>query len=346
MSGAGPEGAGPWSPQAGDTTWPQELRSPFERAITAEYASLSSSGTPVTVPVTPYVEPSRNTIDLSTGLTYPAKAERARRDPRVCLLFGDPVGRDVDGSPVVVVQGLATVRDSDLQANTDRYVRLSLQKLPAATAAVPRSVLRRVPWYFARIWVEVTPLHMKWWRSRDLSEAPSQWDAPEGTAAPLSDPAPVGKQPRPWLAPPASWRDTAERSLRSMELSDITTIDANGFPLCVPVKRAGLVDDGFLLELGVGAPELHEGSACLTMHVHDEEFSGQENRTFVGSVEFARGHWRLKVERVLGHWSLPGGRLRKGVDFWAKGRKLSPRLAQEAKRRFQRVPAVRFPDEL
>jgi hypothetical protein len=326
--------------------WPRDLRSTFERAITVEYASLSSNGNPVTVPVTPYLEPSKNTIDISTGLTYPAKAERARSDPRVCLLFADPVGRDVGRAPVVMVQGLATVRDSDLQANTDRYVRLSLQKVPAATAAVPRSILRRVPWYFARIWVEVTPLHMKWWRSRELSETPSQWDAAEGTAAPLSDPAPPGKQPRPWLAAPVSWRDTAQRSMKSMELCDLTTIDANGFPLCVPVSRVRLAGDGFHFELGVGAPELQKGPACLTMHVHDEIFTGQENRTFIGSIEHDEGHWRMKVERALGHWSLPGGKLRKGAEFMAKGRKLSPRLEQEARRRSQRVPAVRFPDEL
>jgi len=37
----------------------------------------------------------------------------------VCLLFADPIGSGHHQMPVVMVQGLACVRDSDLQANTD-----------------------------------------------------------------------------------------------------------------------------------------------------------------------------------------------------------------------------------
>ena len=148
------------------SVWPNELVEVFERSITVEYASLTRDGRPVTVPTTPYIGADGLTIDVSTGLTYPAKAERARRDPRVCLLFADPVGSGLTDPPVVLVQGLATVRDADLQANTDRYVRVSMEKLPDATKGQPRFVLRRLAWYYARIWIEVTPLHMRWWSGR------------------------------------------------------------------------------------------------------------------------------------------------------------------------------------
>jgi hypothetical protein len=110
--------------------WPDELLPLFERAITVEHASLTRAGTPVTYPVTPYAGEDGRTLDVSTGLTYPAKAERARRNPKVALLYSDPLGSGLDGAPVGLVQGLATVRDADLQANTDRYVRLGMAKLP------------------------------------------------------------------------------------------------------------------------------------------------------------------------------------------------------------------------
>ncbi len=181
--------------------WPDELVEVFERSITVEYASLTRDGRPVTVPTTPYMGDDRLTLDVSTGLTYPAKAERARRDPRVCLLFADPVGSGLADPPVVLVQGLATVRDWDLQANTDRYVHRSMDKLPAATKGQPAFVLRRLAWYYARIWIEVTPLHMQWWERRSLDAPPRTWNAPEGTAAPLSDPAPSGLQPGAWIDP-------------------------------------------------------------------------------------------------------------------------------------------------
>src|ERR671932_2116676 len=79
--------------------WPEELLPLFERAITVEYASLTRANTPVTYPVTPYVGEDGRTLDVSTGLTYPAKAERARRNPKVALLFADPVGAGLADPP-------------------------------------------------------------------------------------------------------------------------------------------------------------------------------------------------------------------------------------------------------
>lgn len=334
------------SPRARNpAAWPNELVEVFERSITAEYATLTRAGRPVTVPATPYIGEDRLTLDVSTGLTYPAKAERARRDPRVCLLFADPVGSGLSDPPAVLVQGLATVRDSDLQANTDRYVQRSMGKLPGATKGQPRFVLRRLAWYYARIWIEVTPLHMQWWSRRNLDEPAQSWNAPEGTAAPLSDPAPSGLQPRAWLAPPASWR-AAARDAGRLASHDLTVVGGNGFPLCLPVLHTELADDGFVLTLGQGAPEVPTGPACLTVHSHPETFTGQENRTIIGVVERGGepdGAVRFRAERALADWSLAGGRPRIALSFLAKGRRLGPRLAIEAQRRFQAVPTVRLP---
>jgi hypothetical protein len=328
------------------TAWPDELVEVFERSVTAEYASLTRTGRPVTVPTTPYLGASGLTIDVSTGLTYPAKAERARRDPRVCLLFADPVGSGLADPPVVLVQGLATVRDSDLQENTDRYVARSMAKLPDATKGQPRFVLRRLAWYYARIWIEVTPLHMRWWSGRNLDEPPRTWHAAEGTAAPLSDPAPSGNQPGAWISPPSSWRAAAQEADR-LSTHDLTVVDANGFPLCLPVTSTEVVPDGFVLALGPGAAPVPTGPACLTMHAHPANFTGQENRTVIGTVEHRGGGGRevaFRAERALADWSLAGNRPRVALGFLTKGRRLRPRLAVEAQRRFQAVPKVRLPD--
>ncbi|MGS2643188.1 hypothetical protein [Streptosporangium sp. LJ11] len=61
------------------------------------------------------------TLGITAGLTYPDKAERARRDPRVALPY-------TGEAAAVLVQGRAAVRDADLQANTDRFVRHTLAK--------------------------------------------------------------------------------------------------------------------------------------------------------------------------------------------------------------------------
>jgi hypothetical protein len=318
----------------------------FERSITAEYATLTRAGTPVTVPTTPYIGSNGATIDVSTGLTYPAKAERARRDPRVCLLFADPVGSGMDESPVVLVQGLATVRDADLQANMDRYVRVSTQKLPDTVKGQPRFALRRMAWYYARIWIEITPVHIRWWSGRAMDRPPRTWEAAPGTAAPLSDPAPTGSQPPPWRSQPRPWREVATEAVGRLGLHDLTVVDANGFPLCIPVTSTEVTTEGFALGLGAGAPSSLDGPACLTMHTHGDVFTGQENRSFVGTATRRDGGVELHVERALADWSLGGGKARVATGFLGAGRRLAPRLRAEAKRRFQPVPKVRFPSEL
>ena len=61
----------------------------------------------------------------------------------------------------MLVQGHAAVRDADLQANTDRYARVSVEKLPASVEGQPKAILRRMVFYYARIWIEITPVRIQ-----------------------------------------------------------------------------------------------------------------------------------------------------------------------------------------
>ena len=338
------------APDENPAGWPTELLPLFRRAVTAEYASLTRAGDPVTFPVTPYVGDDGRTLDVGTGLTYAAKAERARRNPRVCLLYADPVGSGLVAPPVALVQGLATVRDRDLQANTDRYVRLIQARFPGVFNGQWRFLLRRMDWYLARVWVQVTPLRIRWWPAGRLDEAPREWVAPAGTTAPPSDAAPRGEQPPPWQEAPVDWRATARHAIRRLEHRDLTVVGADGYPACVPV--AGVAEDpaGFRLWLARGVPAAAAGPACLTFHTHPEDWpegtsAGQEHKVFVGQFAPTAGGATFRVERLLGDWSLTGSRLTSTLGMLAKGRRLAPRLRAEAARRGQPVPRVRFPDE-
>jgi hypothetical protein len=328
--------------------WPEELLPLFEQAITVEYASLTRAGAPVTYPVTPYVGEDGLTLDVSTGLTYPAKAERARRNSNVALLYSDPLGSGLDAAPVVLVQGMATVRDADLQANTDRYVRLSMAKAPDTYEGQPKFLLRSVAWYYARIWIQVTPTRMLWWPAGRLDEQPPEWIAPAGTNAPPSDPAPPGGQPAAWIEQPSEWRQAAERAVREFPFRDLTFVGTDGFPMSLPVRDIVPGPGGFRLRVARVPGTAPEGPACLTFHTHDPNFTAQQNRALVGRISPADdGALVFEVERLLGNWDISDNKLGFMFDFmFRKGRRLRPRLKAEASRRGQAVPKVRFPDEL
>ena len=76
---------------------------------------------------------------MTTGVGYPKKAEDARRNPRVALLFSDPTGSGIESGIRVLVQGTAEVDDADLDANRERYRRESAAKLPATKEMIRRS---------------------------------------------------------------------------------------------------------------------------------------------------------------------------------------------------------------
>jgi hypothetical protein len=327
---------------APEVSWPADLLDVFDRAITCQYASLTRAGAPVTVPTTPYVGPG-STLDVSTGLTYPAKAERARRNPKVALLFADTIGAGVGDAPVVLVQGHAAVRDADLQANTDRYARVSVAKLPGSVQGQPKALLKRMVFYYARIWIELTPLRISWWPDRTLSGLERVWQAAPDLALPESDPAPAGRQPPAWLEPPQRWQEVAARALQTLPFADLTVVGGEGFPICVPVAAGALEGAEVPIQVGAAAPELPPGPACLTVHGHDEQFTGQENHTLVGSLTHGDGGPRLHVDRALADWSLTGNRIQRSVGFLRKGRRLAPRLKAEAARRGQPVPTINFP---
>jgi hypothetical protein len=325
--------------------WPNTVLALFERAITCEYATLTKHQTPITYPVTPYIGDDGRTLDVSTGLTYPAKAERARRNPKVALLYSDPVGSGLANPPVVLVLGLATVQDANLQQNTDRYLRLSMVKVPSAYKGMPPFMLRRMPWYFGRIWIQVTPLRILWWPAGETESQPQIWQAPTGTAAPPSDPAPSGKALGVWKEGPTDWRSGAEYAVQNLGDPILTIVTADGFPLPFRVRNATLVPGGIRIHVPSGRPAPATGPACLTFHTHPELFTGQQNLVFVGQVQQEADGCIFSVERQLGDWSLVGSRLKATWDFMQNGRKLAPRLAAEAERRGQPVPKVRLPGE-
>ena len=143
-------------------------------AMFCEFGTISAQGVPIDTPLFCFADPSSRTIDVGTGLAYPAKAERARRNPKVGLLLeGGP------SQPVISIGALATVKDADIQANAERYIAEVIAYFEAFSAGNPWSVARQAVWYWARILMLATPKKILWWRSpAHMDEPPQRWDAP------------------------------------------------------------------------------------------------------------------------------------------------------------------------
>jgi hypothetical protein len=320
---------------------PPDLLPVFQRFITCEYTSLTKAGAPITTPVTPYIG-THGTLDVSTGLVYPAKAERARRNPHVALLFSDPTGSGLLSPPRVLLIGSAAVKDADLQANTDRYVRESRVKLPDMTRGFPAWMIRLQAWYLVRIYIQVTPIRVYWWDDRD---ALHEWSAPTPAAFPASDPPPQGDPPPAWKQAPSDWRPDAAHAVSVLGNPVLAFVGADGYPCTVRTHGVTLNSAGFALDLPAALPTpiVQGGAACLTFHRHPESFNGQENKSFAGTIH-ADG--RFVVERRIVDWSGGGGgalsKVFAAFSFLNAGRVLTPRLRHEAERRGQRVPEVRL----
>ncbi|UCD99441.1 MAG: hemerythrin [Chloroflexota bacterium] len=324
---------------------PEELVPLLMSSLVCEYASIKRDGTPITSPLIPNPGQDGCTIDVNTGLAYPWKAERARRNPNVCLLYSEPEGLVGEYPAVALVYGQATVQDADLQANTDRYVR-AVRSSSTLFGKLPVSILGWMNGYIARIWIAITPLKILWWPGGDIDQTARCWQAPEGIWVKPSDPppAPFRNNYTPLEAVPNDWRAGMDYAFENLSVPVLTIVDAEGFP--VPYRTAGghITPDGVHLDLFPSMPAKAKGRACLTFHsiqIENGEMIANENYAFIGEVHANGTSASFRVERQL-----PSASFRRSLKgMISLGRMMMlmrKRLVIEATRRGQPVPVVRL----
>ena len=309
---------------------PEAVASVVSGSPIAEFATLTARGVPIDTPLLSFTDEVRGTIDLTTGLAYPAKAERARRNPKVGLLLE---GSGERGTPIVSVSAFAAVRDGDIQGNAERYIRRSAAMIPSISFGCSREDLVRALWYWCRIWLECTPVRVRWWENADGCDVtPQTWDASSPVAVPESDPPPTGRmtQAPQWFA--ADWRHRADEVLSIDRRPHLTLVDAEGFPLPFRTRNAEQTDAGFVLDVPAGHPwPAVRGSASLCFGIF---------AIFVGEVEPGDGDARFRVDRILPDHPL----VRTPQKIFAPSpetrRALVERLERELARRHQSMPTL------
>jgi hypothetical protein len=303
----------------------------FERFITTEYTTIDASGQPITWPVTPYYEPGAASIDVTTGLGYPKKADDARRHPSVSLLFSDPTGSGIDSGIRVLVHGTAEIDDGDLKANAARYAREIGEKLPATKKMSPPAPLRPIfNFYYARIYIKVRPERVFVWPDGDISAEPVLHDThlEEVRSGHVEEPP---EDHGPAVGGDPAWDPRIDELGREHETAVVSWLAPDGFPLSVRVPIE-VQPSSRSIELDAepaGLPLL-EGRACLTVHRHAPDFSWQRNMQVRGNLVQSGDGWRLVPRKIVGGFELPKGASR-FRDFIRKG----PRFYRTYRRRMR-----------
>jgi hypothetical protein len=284
---------------------PVEVQQVFDRFITTEYTTVDRRGQPIVWPVTPYYRPGEETIDVTTGLGYPKKADDAAANPKVALLFSDPTGSGLERPPCVLVQGVASIDDRDLDRNRARYGRESLEKLPGVKSMLPPAPVRRFfGWYFTRIYVRVRPERVYVWPEGDCSSEPELYDAHMEEVRSGHDEEPPADHADPGGGEPA-W-DVRMDELGSRYSSAVLSIvSPDGFPFSVRVPVS--VDrDARRVRIGeaLGVP-VQPGLACLAAHDHDEKFTYQRNFQVRGDLVQEDGGWAFVPHKLIGGFEMP-----------------------------------------
>lgn len=313
---------------------PTEVQAMFDRFITTEFTTIDGRGQPITWPVTPYYRPGAPCIDITTGIGYPKKANDARDNPLVSLLFSDATGSGIDDAPMVLVQGSAQVDDANLEANRDRYERESAEKLPATAKLLPpRPVRKLMGWYFLRIYVHIRPERIYVWPRGDLGSEPQLYDAhmEEVRSGHSEEPGRFHADP--------GWGQIVWDA-RIMELGAryqtavLSLVSPDGFPFSIRVPiRVEEASRRILIDADPDSVPLQPGLACLTAHDHAPDFTWQQNFQVRGDLVLDGEQWALMPHKLVGGFELPRSRVQALRVNAAKARRFHRTAKRELARR-------------
>jgi hypothetical protein len=313
---------------------PDEVQAVFDRFITTELTTVNRAGQPITWPVTPYYSRGDPCIDVTTGLGYPKKANDARANPLVSLLFSDPTGSGLQDPPMVLIQGTAEVDDRDLEANRKRYERESIEKLPGTASLQPPDPLKKMlTWYYARIYIHVRPERVYVWPRSDIAAEPTLYDAhmEEVRSGHSEEPARFHASPG---GGASAWDERISEIGTLYRTAALSLVSPDGFPFAVRVPVS--IDAAARWIQIEGEPEgipFAPGLACLTAHAHGDEFTWQQNFQVRGDLRVVDGAWVLVPHRLVGGFELPRSRLAVLRANAAKARRFRRTAKRELARR-------------
>lgn len=221
-------------------TFEDRLSELIHGSMSGEFAT-AKQGKPMTFPLTPFFDPDRGTIVVTSPVAFAGKAAAIESEPRVSILLHDDSGE-------YLVNGIATV-SNDIQRNA-AYVR-ALNELEPDTpkrraneekyefidTRVGNAI---VGWLGERIVIEIEPKSMIRIGDHAPTEALSAWPDVE--------------------------MDAAEAS--SYERALVTVVDDDGYPTIRRISNVEITDSGAVFDTDLPVEE--NQPACVLFHWHDE----------------------------------------------------------------------------
>lgn len=156
---------------------PAWLLDAVESYGTGELTTLSRGG-PSTFPVATALDRERGLIITTSSVSYPAKINNIRRDPRIGLFYGFAQSSKIEEPPTIHLQGTALIRDESFEENM-RVVG-QFPRLVSGHPSLMRR-LRQPRWrklyqpYMTRVLIEITPERAIVRRSGHSSPEAIEW---------------------------------------------------------------------------------------------------------------------------------------------------------------------------
>jgi hypothetical protein len=265
---------------------------------------------------------------VTTPLGYPKKARDAGRNPKVALLFSDAAGSGIERPSMVLVQGLASVDDADLDANRRRYESDTASKPTGPVLA--KAPGRRFDWYFTRLYLHIRPERVYVWRDGDCGAPPETYGGGETTDQPAAAPALYGGQS-------VRHRRIGEIGGR-YESAVLSLIGADGFPLSVRLPMtADRRGRSIAIDIEPAGVDLRPGPVCVTAHDHDPELRWTRNFQVRGDLLADARGWLVVPHRMVAGFELPPtGAFVRAVANIPKIRRFRKTAARERERRSPR----------
>jgi hypothetical protein len=299
---------------------PDEVADAVKGVFVTEFVTLTKSGVPIDTTLLSFPREC-GVIEVTTGLAYPAKANRAKRNPKVGLLF-EPKDKS---RPTVLMAAMASVRDADIATNSERYAQEDLAR--SNMGRDEWEVRRKAVWYFARIWIQCTPVRTWWWYANQRQ--PYEWSAPPQIKAPPSDPPQrLGTSSANWTT--GNVQERADAVLQAGTLPHLSLANEAGWPLPMRMRSVRRDGDDFVVQLPDWVPWPIHGPASLTFE--------PAAATFIGHVTGTSAEVRFEIDRLLPDLPLARNPTEVMNPEPETRRKLLARLEEELALRGESIP--------